>query len=78
MKDTISFSNEQEEPQDKSHSVSDEQEGRGGASVEMLENQIANRAYEISQRRGGHHEQSLASWLEAAREILSEDFESSH
>ena len=78
MRDTASFLNEQEEPQDKSHSVIDEQERRGGASFEMLENQIATRAYEISQRRGGHPEQSLISWLEAAREILSEDSESSH
>jgi len=78
MRDTASFLNEQEEPQNKPHSVIDEQERRGGASFDVLEDQIANRAYEISQRRGAHPEQSLASWLEAAREILSEDSESSH
>ena len=78
MRDTISFSNEQGEPQDKPASFIHEQELRCGAPTERLEKQIANRAHEIAQQRGGHHEQSLANWLEAAREILSEDSQSSH
>ena len=78
MRDTSSFSNEQEGPQDKPASFINEQELGRGVPTEGLEGQIANRAYEISEQRGGHHEQSLASWLEAAREILSEESESSH
>jgi len=78
MSDTRAFSNEQGEPQDQSHTIIDDQAGRGGAFFETLEDQITHRAHEISLRRGNHHEQSLASWLEAAREILSEDSESSH
>ena len=75
MRDARSCLNEQEEPHEKFQSVVDQQEGRCGAFVETLENQITNRAHEISLRRGNHQEQSLASWLEAAREILSGDSE---
>lgn len=38
---------------------------------ERLEICITNRAQEIFQHRSGHGGQSLASWLEAAKEILS-------
>lgn len=62
MKNTASYLNEQEEPQ-------------GQPPSEPLEVQIANRAHEISQQGGGPRGQSLARWLEAAREILSEDSE---
>lgn len=78
MRDARSCLNEQVEPHEKSHSVIDQQEGRCVASFETLEDQITNCAHEISQRGGGHRGQSLASWLEAAKEILSKDSESSH
>jgi hypothetical protein len=65
-----------EVPQGRSASVIDEQALNPGAPSEPLEVQIANRAHEISQRGGGRPGQSLASWLEAAREVLSEDVES--
>lgn len=42
---------------------------------ERLEIRITNRAQEIFQHRSGHEGQSLASWLEAAKEILSEQSE---
>jgi hypothetical protein len=73
MRDTSSFLNEHEDPQGKPDSTIDEQEGKIDVFSEPLEIQIANRADAISQRRGGHGAQSLASWLEAAREVLSED-----
>ena len=34
--------------------------------------QIAERAYALHQKRGGHHGQDLEDWLEAERIILSE------
>ncbi len=40
-----------------------------------LKTKIDHRAHEISQRGGEHSGPSLASWLKAAREILSEDSE---
>ncbi len=33
---------------------------------------IAERAYELHHRRGGHHGQDLEDWLTAEREVLSE------
>ena len=73
MRDTLSFLNEREDPQGNPASGFDEQELKGDGSSEPLDVQIANRAEAISQRKGGHNAQSLASWLEAAREVLSED-----
>lgn len=73
MQDTPAVSSGHEEPQGRSASVMDEQELNPGAPSEPLEVQIANRAHEISQHWGGRRGQSLASWLEAAREVLSED-----
>ena len=58
MKSTASSLNEQEEP-------------KGQPSSESLEIIIANRARQISQRGDEDRDQSLARWLEAAREILS-------
>lgn len=70
MRDARLCLNEQEEPHEKFQSVF--AQGREvWCFVETLENQIINRAHKISLRRGNHQEQSLASWLEAAREILS-------
>ncbi len=34
---------------------------------------IAERAYELHHRRGGHHGQDLEDWLTAEREVLSEE-----
>lgn len=42
---------------------------------DRLEIRITNRAQEIFRHRSGHGGQSLASWLEAAKEILSEQSE---
>jgi hypothetical protein len=62
MRSTASYLNEQEEPQ-------------GQPPSEPLEVQIANRARQISHGGDEDHGQSLARWLEAAREILSGDSE---
>jgi hypothetical protein len=75
MRNTASCSNEYEEPQGQPPSVIDERKLKRGAPSEPLEIKIANRAYQISRRGGGNGGQSLARWLEAAREILSEDSE---
>jgi hypothetical protein len=64
MRNTASCSNEYEEPQ-----------GQPSSEPLPLEVQIANRARQISQRGEKDRGQSLARWLEAAREILSEDSE---
>ena len=34
---------------------------------------IAERAYELYHRRGGHHGQDLEDWFVAEQEILAED-----
>lgn len=81
MLDTSSSSkssNEYEEPHGKAVSAMNKREGKRDASSESLEDQIDKRANEISRRGGGHSHQSLASWLEAAREILSHDSDPSH
>ncbi|MEO8327926.1 MAG: DUF2934 domain-containing protein [Nitrospirota bacterium] len=46
------------------------------ALAEPLEVKIANRAHEITHHRGGPPGESLASWLEAAREVLSDNSDS--
>ena len=77
MQDPSSVSSRDDEPQGRSSSVIDEKKVNPAASSEPLEVQIANRAYEISQRGSGGRSQSLASWLVAAREVLSEGAEGS-
>ncbi|MDH3505021.1 MAG: hypothetical protein OEZ41_02805 [Nitrospirota bacterium] len=77
MQDPSSVSSRDDEPQGRSSSVIDEKKVNPAASSEPLEVQIANRAYEISQRGSGGRSQSLASWLVAAREVLSGDPEGS-
>jgi hypothetical protein len=62
MKNTASCSNEHVESQDQPPS-------------EPLEVQIANRARQIFHGREEDQGQSLARWLEAAKEILSRDAE---
>ncbi len=38
-----------------------------------VEARIAQRAYELYHRRGGHHGQDLEDWLTAEREVTSEE-----
>ena len=40
---------------------------------EALQARVANRAYELYQRRGGHHGQDLNDWVLAERQVLSEE-----
>lgn len=72
MRNASPVTHHQDEPQGQSDSRMNNGEVKEGTSLESLEIKISNRAHEISQREGGHTDQSLASWLEAAREILSE------
>ncbi len=64
---------EDEEPQEVVVSVAHDEDGTCPSSSEQLEVQITNRDQEIAQQRNGDDGNSLASWLEAAKEILSED-----
>ncbi len=73
MKAIVSVSNQHEELQDVPVYGREEQERTCDASVDSLKIQIENRAHEISQRGGEDRSPSLASWLKAAREILSEN-----
>ena len=41
--------------------------------IEDTQSRITERAYELFDRRGGHHGQDLDDWLTAEREILSEE-----
>jgi hypothetical protein len=44
-----------------------------GRTDDRLQHQrIAERAYELHQKRGGYHGQDLEDWLEAERMLLSE------
>jgi hypothetical protein len=63
------------DPQSPPNFVGEDQKMTRGNQSEPLEIQIANRAHEISQWEGEHSGTSLASWLKAAREILSEESE---
>ena len=40
---------------------------------EALQPRVAIRAYELYQRRGGHHGQDLDDWFQAERQVLSEE-----
>lgn len=73
MGDQTPVSNGYAEPQSLPASVSENQKMTRGTPSEPLEIQIANRAHEISQVGGEDCGPSLASWLKAAREILSEE-----
>lgn len=79
MDDTSSSSssNEQEGPQVKiDFNAHAHQEWQPATSPELLlEDQIAHRAQEISSRNGVDPRRSLATWLEAAKEVLAKDFE---
>lgn len=41
-------------------------------SPQVLNARIEARAYELYERRGGHHGKDLEDWVEAEQEILSE------
>ncbi len=75
MKDVSFVSNKQGEMQSLPISVNENQEMRHDGSSDSLEIKIDNRAHEISLRGGEPRGPSLASWLIAAREVLSEDSE---
>lgn len=75
MKDISCMSDKQAEMQSLPVSVDENQDMRPDGSLDSLETRIDHRAHEISQRGGEHSGPSLASWLKAAREILSEDSE---
>ncbi|MEO8325992.1 MAG: DUF2934 domain-containing protein, partial [Nitrospirota bacterium] len=51
----------------------EEQEGKTPPANGDVQPRIAERAYELYQRRGGHHGQDLDDWFVAEQEILSED-----
>jgi hypothetical protein len=38
-----------------------------------MQARIAQRAYELFHRRGGHHGQDLEDWLKAEQEVLAEE-----
>lgn len=75
MQDISFVANKQGEMQGLPVSVNENQEMRHDGSSDSLEIKIDNRAHEISRRGGEPRGPSLASWLIAAREILSEDSE---
>ena len=75
MKDILFVSHKQGEMQSLPVSVNENQEMRHDGSSDSLAIIIDNRAHEISQQGGEPRGPSLASWLKAAREILSEDSE---
>ena len=72
------FSRKPENHGDASFTYFDQPDVTKGASPEPLEVQITHRAYQKSQQEAGRPSLSLASWLEAAREVLSEDSRSQH
>lgn len=41
-------------------------------SSDDLKARIATRAYELYERRGGHHGQDLDDWLQAEKQVMSE------
>jgi len=50
-----------------------EQEGKTPPANGDAQARIAERAYELYHRRGGHHGQDLDDWFAAEQEILAED-----
>ena len=50
-----------------------EQEGLMSSTNDDVQARIAERAYELYHRRGGHHGQDLADWFTAEKETLAED-----
>ena len=59
------------------HAENTESENEKSSSLifplpQVLNARIEARAYELYERRGGHHGKDLEDWVEAEREILSE------
>lgn len=50
-----------------------DQEGRTPQGNGDMHARIAERAFELYHRRGGHHGQDLEDWFAAEREVLAED-----
>lgn len=50
-----------------------DQEGRSPQGNGDMHARIAERAFELYHRRGGHHGQDLEDWFAAEREVLGED-----
>lgn len=50
----------------------EEPEGTTPPANEDIQPRIAERAYELYQRRGGHHEQDLDDWFLAEQEVMGE------
>ncbi|HBP90370.1 MAG TPA: hypothetical protein PKK23_07855 [Nitrospirales bacterium] len=73
MQDQSSVSRKQKGLKGGSPPFNSEFEWNPKAPGEPLDVKIANRAQEITKLRGGSPGGSLASWLEAAREVLSDD-----
>lgn len=73
MEDTSSVSSQQEGSQGGGPISLNELELNPEAPADSLEVKIAHRAHEISQVGGEDRGPNLASWLKAAREILSEE-----
>ena len=67
MKKTTSKKNEE----------SPREESNGKMDARPLQERIAERAYELYQKRGEYHGNDLDDWLEAERSILSEHDNSS-
>ena len=75
MKDISFVANKQGEVHSLPVFGNENQQLRHDGSSDSLEIKIDNRAHEISRWAGEPRGPSLASWLKAAREILSEDSE---
>ena len=51
----------------------EEHEGETPFANEDIQPRIAERAYELYQRRGGHHGQDLDDWFRAEQEVMAEE-----
>lgn len=51
----------------------EEHEGETPFANEDIQPRIAERAYELYQRRGGHHGQDLDDWFLAEQEVMAEE-----
>ena len=51
----------------------EEHEGETPFANEGIQPRIAERAYELYQRRGGHHGQDLDDWFLAEQEVMAEE-----
>lgn len=56
----------------KKNEAQTEQKSNGRLDERSLQEKIAERAYELYQKRGQYHGSDLDDWLEAERSILSE------